>query len=261
MYRIALLKMDKSKTILREGYVYREEKLHGLAEVLYCVLKPNTLCFHRRKVHKRHTPLGLLKLEELVVDINDYTNDECSGESSVDCNHNLTRFPWKIVSGEQQVFLYCASLEDRIAWLAAIEGAKKTLTGVINSENFKSNTEEDCGNISEGAKEQSELASKVKGSVDNHQLLTSKSVYNSSDTTCELNNAVRTEVSQPKTITRIRSHSFSEVEKPNDLILDNEQHTRYLKSKSAPPDNGKRACKTVDKLIHSGLCRQFVRWI
>jgi hypothetical protein len=259
--------MDKSRTILREGYLYREEKLRGQAEVLYCVLKPNTLSFHRRKVHKRHTPLGLLKLDELIIDIQDFTNDECVEGDSVDCNHNLSRFPWNIMCGEHKVFLYCASLEDRTAWIDAIVGAKKSLTSELNTEDERG-TKNDNGSITERANEQGELTSEVKGSVDNHQLLGRKCVYNSSDTTGESNDAVRTgiDICPParKSVIRVRSRSLSEVEKTNDdLILDSEQHTRYLKSKSAPPDNGKRGCKTVDKLIdvHSGLCRQLVRWI
>jgi hypothetical protein len=256
--------MDKSKTTLREGYLYREENLHGKAEVLYCVLKPNTLSFHRRKVHKRHTPLGLLKLDEVIVDIEDNTNDGCVGLDSVDCNHNLTRFPWKILSGEHKLFLYCASVEDRAAWLDAIDDAKKILSNKINTEDGGI-AEKDA--IIQRANEQSELASEVKATDDNPQLLSRKCVYNSSNTEVEANESVRNEdelcLPERRQVIRVRSRSLSEVERANDAVEDTEQYNRYLKSKSAPPDHGKRGCKTVDKLIdvHSGLCRQLVKWI
>ena len=258
--------MDKCRTILREGYLYREEKLRGQAEVLYCVLKPNTLSFHRRKVHKRHTPLGLLKLDELIVDIEDNTSDECVGLDTVDCNHNLARFPWKILSGEHKLFLYCASLEDRDAWLNAIDAAKKTLSFKLNTEDG-SNAEDNHDGIIKRANEQSEPASEAKESVDNPLSLSRKCVYNSSNTEVEEKDTVGSENEQcfpeREQVIRNRSRSFSEVERTNDLVQDSEQLSRYLKSRSAPPDNGKRGCKTVDKLIdvHSGLCRQFVKWI
>lgn len=256
--------MDKSKTVLREGYIYREEVLHGQADVLYCVLKPNTLNFHRRKVHKRHTPLGSLKLEELTVDIPDNTNAECIGLDAVDCNRNVKRFPWKILSGEHKLYLYCANLEDRTGWVEAIELAKRGLTDEENCEDLETITIDQNDNIVERAKEQSRGSSDI-GSVDNLQLLSPKSVDNSTHSVPE--NTVRREndlsPSEPKKIIRVRSRSLSEVEKTDDLISDSEHYSRHMKSKSAPPDGVKRGCKTVDKLkdVHSGLCRQLVRWI
>ena len=256
--------MDKSKTVLREGYIYREEVLHGQADVLYCVLKPNTLNFHRRKVHKRHTPLGSLKLEELTVDILDNTNYECIGLDAVDCNRNVKRFPWIILSGKHKLYLYCADLEDRTGWVEAIKLAKSDLTSEVNCEDLKIITIDHNDNFVTRAKEQRQ-GSEDKGSVDNLQLLSPKSVDNSThsvpDNTVRKDNDLSS--SEPKNITRIRSRSLSEVEKTDDVILDSEHCTRHMKSKSAPPDGGKRGCKTVDKLkdVHSGLCRQFVKWI
>ena len=254
--------MDNSKTILREGYVYREEKLHGQADVLYCVLKPNTLSFHRRKVHKRHTPLGLFKLEELSVDIEEGENDEVD---SLDCNHNVKRFLWTIISGGDQVFLYCASLADRNAWVDSIEGAKKTLSCAENPEDFEDDVRADYNCINEGVKEQCKLVSGFCKSDDSHQLLSHKSVDNSTHSANKEEASVRKQENSQeyKMITRVRSRSLSEMEKPNKLLSDKEQHARSIKSKSAPPDGGKRGYKTVDKLIdvHSGLCRQLVRWI
>lgn len=256
--------MDKSKTVLREGYIYREEVLHGQADVLYCVLKSNTLNFHRRKVHKRHTPLGSLKLEEMTVDISDNRNSDCIALDAVDCNHNVKRFPWKILSEEHKLYLYCANLEDRTGWVEAIELAKKGLTCEVNFEDSETLTKDQNDNIVERATEQSVVA-EGKGCVDNHQLLSPKPVDNS--THSEPDHTVRREndlsPSESKSTTRVRSRSLSEVEKTDDLILDSERYTRHMKSKSAPPDSGKRGCKTVDKFkdVRSGLCRQLVRWI
>ena len=266
--------MDKSKTIIREGYVVcREEKLNGKHESsLYCVLKPNTLCFHQRKVHKKHTPLGLLKLGELTVDIEEDTGDNCNGDDVVDCNNNRARFPWTVESAEHKLFLYCASFADRTAWVDAIEAAKTSSCCVTTNSDGNGTNETNLRNCTiERASERSKLTSEVNESVENHQLFDPKSVDNySSHTPCEQtantsgtmgrneDNCVHEE---PKTLTRVRSHSLSEVEKPSDVVKDSAQYTRYIKSKSAPPDNGKRGCKTVDKLIHTGLCRQLVKWI
>lgn len=238
--------MDKTKIVLREGYVYREDKGYGQVDCLYCVLKPNSLSFHRRKVHKRHTPLCLLRLEDLSIEM----DDRGCFAGDIDCNNNITsRFPWIVTSGAHVLYLYCSSLEDSKEWIKAIEDCQKNLTRPVTESNK---------NIEEKVQCKVDI-NQTKNSVDDTPLfnvVTGDNKWNSLNKT----EAVKT-VSN-----RIRSRSFSELETVNnvDVLCKVEHNIKYMKSaKSAPLDSGKLGFKTVDKLINvqTGLCRQFVRWI
>lgn len=259
--------MDKSKTILREGYLFREEKPYGQAEALYCVLKAKSLSFHRRKVHKRHTPLGLVKLNEVTVRVRQDTDNL---NVSMDRNHNMSRFAWEITNGDAQMFFYCANLEERLAWVASIEKARENMlkscedihkeSVVEGSGVVQSRTDEVL--VSNSEKQLESL------SVDSPQL-SANTVDVVQHFPIEVNNGVRIASHSPiscaknTVLTRVRSRSLCEVQNEDDVILANQEHVRSFKSKSAPPDSGKRGFKTVDKLIdvHSGFCKQLVKWI
>lgn len=256
--------MNKS-SIIREGYVYKEERKVGqLGGVFYFVLKTNVLCFHRRKVHRRHTPLGSLKLEEICTEIRECNEDD----TQVDSNANYKRFSWQIVYQNRKLFLFCATEEERSSWITAILEAKKTLCSVSVPPDSKNlNILDKSDNLM--ADKQEGLTVVLQGSCNLHTAV-SKSVDNSSHTEEKSNNSVGigevpVSVCQKTPIRRRRSRSLSELISI-DSIENQVSELRSAKSKSAPPVGGtnKRAfTATVDKLIdvQSVWCRQLVRWI
>lgn len=259
--------MDKSRSILHEGYVYKEEK-NGQVDVVYFVLKPNALCFYRRKVHRRHTPVGRLKLEEICVETEECTRKEMQS----DCNSNYNRFSWQIIAQKGKLFLYCGTLEERCAWLTAIQAAQKDLSNDRSQHascDFKKPANElhQRSNLNAEKQQQVELALKSPSHLDTDPTH-SKSIYHCSHTDIGKDNSVgngdSSNAVDDKPRSRLRSRSLSELINSNDFA-DHETYLRFLKSNSTPPEGGnsRTAFKTVDKLIdvHSAWCRQLVRWI
>lgn len=268
------INMDKSKIILREGYVYKHE--NGKDEVLYCVLKVAALCFHRRKVHKRHTPLGMLKLETFRVEV-----EECKEEEMTkDCNSNNNRFPWRIVTQDFELFLHCGSENERTEWLGAIRKAQQdnSLSTESSRPVVRSELEDVSSPVSARASEETKDSEDEKQKDSSPLEIpggfvadspSSDSVYNSSHTDADKEDGVGINEDLMASIDdkprhRLRSHSLSEIV-CSPKITESDEFAFRRKSNTAPLDggHGRKAFKTVDKLIdvHSTFCRQLVRWI
>lgn len=268
--------MDRSKSVLREGYVCKHE--NGQDEVLYCVLKAAALCFHRRKVHKRHTPLGMLKLDTFRVE-----EEECKEEEMrKDCNSNNNRFPWQILTQDLKLSLHCGSEKERSDWLGAIREAQQS----TNSSSTESSGSDACrepenvaSSLSARACEETRDSKDEKKQEDGSPLEipggfvadspSPNSVYNSSHTDANKEDSVGINEDLMASIDdkprhRLRSHSLSEIVYSSN-ITESDDCVCRRKSNTAPLDggHGRKAFKTVDKLIdvHSTLCRQLVRWI
>lgn len=279
--------MEKSRSVLREGYVYCKHE-NGQDDVLYFVLKAHALSFHRRKVHKRHTPLGLLKLDEIRVETEKCNEQKETRKDSCDSNNNNNdRFSWQIVTQNLTLLLNSGSEKERIGWLEAIREAQQLQQSLSSAKDLPQpvpyNIEAVSHSVSKTAPVETE---KAKKQTDNPAVLVeipcgfvadspdSKSVYHSWHTDANKHNTVVGNHDDDDTLIasvnagprpRLRSRSLCELIYSTDNDISDNDELRCRKSHTAPLDGGhnRKTFKTVDKLIdvHSTLCRQLVRWI